>query len=78
MNEIMEQMDNELSQTIIGQTFHKTSNHDDSEVGVAQPLDIDFNLVHNLLDSYNEQMGGAATPTSNILNTLGISLSAKK
>ena len=36
-----------------------------------QPVDVDFNLVKNLLDSYTSQ-GGGAGPTSNILRSLGV------
>ena len=36
-----------------------------------QPVDVDFNLVKNLLDSYSSQ-GGEAGPASNILSSLGV------
>ncbi len=36
-----------------------------------RPVDIDFNLVKNLLDSYSSQ-GGGAGPASNILGSLGV------
>ncbi len=36
-----------------------------------QPVDVDFNLVKNLLDSYSSQ-GGGAGPASNILSSLGV------
>lgn len=36
-----------------------------------QPVDVDFNLVKNLLESYTSQEGGAG-PASNILQSLGI------
>ena len=36
-----------------------------------QPVDVDFNLVKNLLDSYTSQ-GGGAGPASNILSSLGV------
>jgi hypothetical protein len=64
MNNIMEQMDNELSHTSLGESFKRKEEGD-------KPIDIDANLVQNLMKSYTEQIG-IATPTSNILNTLGI------
>lgn len=36
-----------------------------------QPVDVDFNLVKNLLDSYTSQ-GGGAGPASNILHSMGV------
>ena len=36
-----------------------------------RPVDVDFNLVKNLLDSYSSQ-GGGAGPASNILGSLGV------
>lgn len=45
---------------------------DHTEVGGAlQPVDVDFNLIKNLLESYTSQEGGAG-PASNILQSLGI------
>ena len=37
------------------------------------PVDVDFNLVKNLLESYTSQEGGAG-PASNLLHSLGINL----
>ena len=70
MMEVMEQLSKELS---------SFSNLDESEsVGVAteEPVDVDYNLVHNLLESYSGQEGGAG-PASNIMNTLGIKFPTK-
>ena len=39
--------------------------------GALQPVDVDFNLVKNLLESYTSQEGGAG-PASNILQSLGV------
>ena len=41
-----------------------------------KPVDVDFNLVKNLLDSYSSQ-GGMAGPGSNILHSLGIRIPEK-
>ena len=44
----------------------------EEEVGGAlEPVDVDFNLVKNLLESYTSQEGGAG-PASNILQSLGV------
>ncbi len=42
----------------------------------SQPVDVNFNLVKNLLDSYSSQ-GGMAGPASNILHSLGIRIPEK-
>ena len=39
--------------------------------GALQPVDVDFNLIKNLLESYTSQEGGAG-PTSNILQSFGV------
>ena len=41
----------------------------------VQPVDVDFNLVKNLLESYSSQ-GGVAGPASNILQSLGVHIPA--
>ena len=38
-----------------------------------QPVDVDFNTVKNLLESYNQQMG-LPGPTSNLLESMGVRL----
>ena len=43
------------------------------ELEDLRPVDIDFNLVHNLLESYSSQMGGAG-PASNILHSMGVAI----
>ena len=62
MIEIMEQLNNELS-------GYDALN----EEGVADKgsVNVDYNLVANLLESYSGQ-GGGAGPVSNIMSTLGI------
>ncbi|XP_028982844.1 protein ecdysoneless homolog [Betta splendens] len=90
----MDQMDQELMSTNIGQSFNQTnynskdlgngSSHSatDSSPGAAgpedaeeeiQPLDVDFNLVTNLLESLSCQ-AGLAGPASNLLQSLGLHL----
>ncbi len=39
----------------------------------AQSVDVDFNLVKNLLDSFLSQEGGAG-PSSNLLHSLGLNI----
>ena len=78
--ELMNEMDRELASTTLGQSFARVSGGDDdteetkgSDDGGLQPVDIDYNLLHNLIDSYSEGLS-QATPTSNVLKTLGIKL----
>ncbi|KAM9847760.1 protein ecdysoneless homolog [Aulostomus maculatus] len=85
----MDQMDQELMGTNIGQSFslsnpNKASSESSSihpsdslqEEGEAeeiQPLDVDLNLVTNLLESLSSQ-DGLAGPASSLLQSLGIHL----
>uniref|UniRef100_A0A3Q3G1S2 Ecdysoneless homolog (Drosophila) n=1 Tax=Labrus bergylta TaxID=56723 RepID=A0A3Q3G1S2_9LABR len=67
----MDQMDQELMGTNIGQSFNvtvKTLLHVE-----IQPLDVDLNLVTNLLESLSCQ-AGLAGPASNLLQSLGLHL----
>jgi len=41
------------------------------------PVDVDFNLVSNLLESYSSQAGRAG-PATNILHSLGLRLPDKQ
>lgn len=89
----MDQMDEELMKTNIGQSFSQkkqskpTSDSarlhpfsfgeafegDGEEMEEIQPLDVDFNLVTNLMESLSCQVG-LAGPASNLLQSLGIHL----
>lgn len=68
MLKVMDQLNQELS------TFTNL-NHRHGDEGVStsdqEPLDIDYDVVANLLESYSGQEGGAG-PASNIMNSLGI------
>lgn len=91
MKTVMEQMDSELAQTSIGESFEKKgklaegtrqtqTNHpgelqDDSDEDT--PVDVDFNLVKNILESFSTQQG-LAGPASNILNSMGVWLPPNK
>lgn len=44
---------------------------EEGEEAELRPVDVDFNLVQNLLESYESQ-GGGAGPTSNILYSMGV------
>uniref|UniRef100_A0A672JLQ8 Ecdysoneless homolog (Drosophila) n=1 Tax=Salarias fasciatus TaxID=181472 RepID=A0A672JLQ8_SALFA len=94
----MDQMDEELMNTNIGQSFSQTNYNkkasdssrlppfsfgdgfpaegdegETEEPGEIQPLDVDFNLVSNLMESLSCQ-AGLAGPASNLLQSLGVHL----
>lgn len=48
--------------------------HEDEQ---GLPVDVDFNLVKNILESFSTQQG-LAGPASNILNSMGVWLPADK
>ena len=69
MISVMEQLQQELSG--FGNLKEEGVVNQEEEDGA--PVDIDFKVVSNLLESYSEQ-GGVAGPASNILSTLGIDI----
>uniref|UniRef100_A0A674MX72 Ecdysoneless homolog (Drosophila) n=1 Tax=Takifugu rubripes TaxID=31033 RepID=A0A674MX72_TAKRU len=76
----MDQMDEELMSTKIGQSFTVTVNvflilRSEQNEEEIRPLDLDVNLVTNLLESLSCQ-AGLAGPASNLLQSLGINLPA--
>ena len=74
--EVMKDMDAELNLTEVGRSFAKVSQNEVGEVEndeTLEPVDIDFNLVSNILESYSTQLGEAG-PASNILGSMGIRL----
>ncbi|XP_077437899.1 protein ecdysoneless homolog [Vanacampus margaritifer] len=88
LKEYMNQMDQELMNTHIGQSFNQTTSSsvqapatdglpspaaETEDAEEIQPLDIDLNLVTNLMESLSCQEG-LAGPASNLLHTLGIHL----
>lgn len=92
LKDLMEEMDRELANTTLRDSFSRPAEEGEEDKekskreGSAgeedgkenlQPLDIDYNLLSNLIDSYNESLG-QATPSSNMLRTLGISLPSVK
>jgi hypothetical protein len=54
---------------------HGNADKSDGEAGVRGEVDLDWNLVQNLVESFNSQEGGAG-PTTNLLSMLGGSLPA--
>jgi len=83
---IMNEMDQELSMSNIGKDFEKIDIKGKEKVGSIEnedvnededdelkPVDINFNLVKNILESYSSQQG-LAGPASNILSSMGIKL----
>ncbi|XP_060789345.1 protein ecdysoneless homolog isoform X2 [Neoarius graeffei] len=83
MRRYMDEMDQELQTTNVGQSFTYKSKGGDITADAAgtsvqteddlQPLDIDVNLVTNLLESLSSQ-AGLAGPASNLLHSLGLHL----
>uniref|UniRef100_A0A3P9KNS1 Ecdysoneless homolog (Drosophila) n=1 Tax=Oryzias latipes TaxID=8090 RepID=A0A3P9KNS1_ORYLA len=86
----MDQMDEELMSTNVGQSFSQTKFSEPSsenagphspeggaseEMEEPQPLDLDVNLMANLLESLSCQ-AGLAGPASNLLQSLGVHLPA--
>ncbi|XP_075993314.1 protein ecdysoneless homolog [Genypterus blacodes] len=84
----MDEMDEELMSTNVGQSFTQTKSKKAGSSGSdslpqqaeqeeteeeIQPLDLDFNLITNLLESLSSQ-AGLAGPASNLLQSLGIHL----
>lgn len=84
MLDIMAEMDRQLAHTEVGKSFASPpvlgnsvgSKEKGAEEGDGEdllPVDVDFNLMSNLLESYAAQCGEAG-PSSNILHTMGIRL----
>ncbi|XP_078347278.1 protein ecdysoneless homolog [Oculina patagonica] len=85
MKSYMDQMDDELARTSIGESFEKRASvpqgthqtqpnlTSESQEDSAEdtPVDVDFNLVKNILESFSTQQG-LAGPASNILNSMGV------
>ena len=61
----------ELCQQVTEETEEGGGGGDTEVGGALQPVDVDFNLIKNLLESYTSQEGGAG-PASNILQSLGV------
>lgn len=79
MQQYMDEMDMELSETTIGQSFVKKSNESTAfdDVENFEPVDIDMNALKNILESYRSQMGEAG-PSSNMLGPMGVHLDGDK
>uniref|UniRef100_A0A0A1X4Z5 Protein SGT1 homolog ecdysoneless n=1 Tax=Zeugodacus cucurbitae TaxID=28588 RepID=A0A0A1X4Z5_ZEUCU len=75
----MDQMDKELAQTTIGQSFEnksvpKASDDDFDDIESFQPININVNTLKNIVASYKSQLGGPG-PVSNLLNAMGVGMS---
>ncbi|KAI5751016.1 protein ecdysoneless-like [Diaphorina citri] len=66
-DDYMKAMEQELSGTTLAESFVK-KDEDNS-------VDIDMNALHNVIQSYEAQIGTAG-PASNVLNPMGINLRA--
>lgn len=84
----MDQMDRELAKTTIGQSFSSsntkkskgtaskaTAEDDFDDIEDFEPININVNTLKNMMDSYKSQIGGAG-PVSNLLNAMGVGMSA--
>lgn len=76
MHEYMEQMDRELAETTIGESFEKKNGDTFDDIENFKPVNIDMNALKNILDSYRSQLGEAG-PSSNMLGPMGIHLDSK-
>ncbi|XP_067645034.1 protein ecdysoneless [Eurosta solidaginis] len=80
----MDQMDKELANTTIGQTFveKKTSlnaakgidDDDFDDIETFQPININVNTLKNIVGSYKSQLGGPG-PVTNLLSAMGSGMS---
>ncbi|KAL1921671.1 uncharacterized protein VTP21DRAFT_10313 [Calcarisporiella thermophila] len=82
LNDYMLQMDQELADTMIGKSFDRPDmlteqkhsammNSDGGEINDDEPVDIDFNLVKNMLESFKAQEG-LPGPAGNMMGRLGV------
>ncbi|GAM28435.1 hypothetical protein SAMD00019534_116110 [Acytostelium subglobosum LB1] len=77
MENVMHQMDMEIANTPVGQSFEKVQYEGDEDKDpktleadkINRPVDLNFNLVKNILGSLSSQQG-LAGPASNILKEL--------
>ncbi|KAL1128944.1 hypothetical protein AAG570_013478 [Ranatra chinensis] len=81
LKQYMDQMDRELANTTMGQSFHKKLSNKGmedsfSDIESFEPVDIDMNALRNIMESYQSQMGGAG-PASNLLGPMGVRLHDK-
>ncbi|KAK9874394.1 hypothetical protein WA026_002741 [Henosepilachna vigintioctopunctata] len=73
MTTYMDEMDKELAQTTIGESFIKKNGENFEDVENFRPVDIDMNALKNILESYKSQLGEAG-PSSNMLGPMGVYL----
>lgn len=73
MQEYMDEMDRQLAQTSIGESFIKKNGDDFEDIESFTPVDIERNALKNILESYKSQLGDAG-PSSNMLGPMGLHL----
>lgn len=71
MQQYMEQMDRELANTTLGESFEKKNGDGFEDIENFKPVDIDVNALKNILESYKSQLGEAG-PSSTMLGPMGI------
>lgn len=77
MERYMKQMDKELAETTIGESFEKKNGDSFDDIENFKPVDIDMNALKNILESYKSQLGEAG-PSSNMLGPMGIRLDVNR
>ncbi|KAF0689690.1 Aste57867_18873 [Aphanomyces stellatus] len=70
MESMMAEMDAELATSKLAKSFHRAATDGPEDDAALKPVDIDFNLVSNLLESFASQEGSAG-PVSNMLRDMG-------
>lgn len=85
----MDQMDRELAKTAIGKSFETDLNETNQGEGLTtrqsevddfddiesfKPVNIDVNVLKNMMESYQSQLGGPG-PAANLLGSMGVQLS---
>ncbi|KAJ9592776.1 hypothetical protein L9F63_015554 [Diploptera punctata] len=86
IKQYMDQMDQELASSSMGQSFEKVTKTKDKksvrnagtedsfeDIEAFEPVDIDMNALKNILESYQAQMEGAG-PAGNMLGPMGFRL----
>ena len=69
----MEQMDEEIAHTKVGQSFSGNLRNNKNDQNVNNETDEKLNLVENLLNSFEQQQGQPG-PVSSLLGSLNINL----
>ena len=73
MKVYMEEMDKQLAQTSVGQSFGKTDENEGHEDNDLKAVDIDLNALTNILESYGSECG-VPGPATALFATMGVKL----